>query len=118
MCYNKQKFLGPAGLWNNLVQPVYGGVAQLGERTVRIRKAGGSIPLVSTNPKEASVDASFSFHGFCQPHLLSKQGVCPRQTPCFLLCNIGKFGADQLCQIVGVQFHLPANASGAYGDGG
>ena len=29
----------------------YGGVAQLGERTVRIRKVKGSIPSVSTNKK-------------------------------------------------------------------
>ena len=29
----------------------YGGVAQLGERTVRIRKVKGSIPSVSTTKK-------------------------------------------------------------------
>ena len=33
----------------------YGGVAQLGERTVRIRKVKGAIPSVSTNKKVSFV---------------------------------------------------------------
>ena len=34
-----------------IVQSEYGRVAQLGERTVRIRKVVGSIPIRSTNKK-------------------------------------------------------------------
>ena len=45
----------------------HGGVAQLGERTVRIRKVKGSNPSVSTNL--GSLEADFPF--FIQPYSLS-----------------------------------------------
>ena len=42
----------------------YGGVAQLGERTVRIRKVKGSIPSVSTTNENPVDDKSAGFFRF------------------------------------------------------
>ena len=39
----------------------YGGVAQLGERTVRIRKVVGSIPIRSTKKGKAPQRGAFPF---------------------------------------------------------
>ena len=41
---------------------VYGGVAQLGERTVRIRKVESSILFVSTKKKDTTEVVSFLFY--------------------------------------------------------
>ncbi len=41
--------------------PIYGGIAQLGERLNGIQEVRGSIPLISTKKKRASKRMSFSF---------------------------------------------------------
>lgn len=42
-------YMSVAAFFLNLLETVYGGVAQLGERDVRNVEASGSIPLTSTN---------------------------------------------------------------------
>ena len=51
MCYNTKA----------VVKTVFGGVAQLGERTVRIRKVKGSNPSVSTTGPRTKVLGPFAF---------------------------------------------------------
>ena len=57
LCYNNQAVIEPAVRHGPGTS--YGGVAQLGERTVRIRKVKGSNPSVSTNL--GSLEADFPF---------------------------------------------------------
>ena len=45
----------------NIIMPHHGLVAQLGERTVRIRKVEGSIPFESTNQKATPSGVVFLF---------------------------------------------------------
>ena len=49
-------------LWYNSL--AFGGVAQLGERTVRIRKVKGSNPSVSTIKTTCFLQVVFYFEGF------------------------------------------------------
>ena len=53
LCYNNQAVIEPAVRHGPGTS--YGGVAQLGERTVRIRKVKGSNPSVSTK-KDCCLD--------------------------------------------------------------
>ena len=53
---------------------IFGRVAQLGERTVRIRKVEGSIPFMSTNKKAAFV---------CQANAAFLNDVCFQQMMSF-----------------------------------
>ncbi len=67
LCYNNQAVIEPAVRHGPGTS--YGGVAQLGERTVRIRKVKGSNPSVSTKQKIAIFIVIAIF--FCYSRLLS-----------------------------------------------
>ena len=55
-----KKLLKLLYMYDNIIS-VIGGVAQLGERTVRIRKVMGSIPTVSTKKRLVKTSRFFIF---------------------------------------------------------
>ena len=63
LCYNNQAVIEPAVRHGPGTS--YGGVAQLGERTVRIRKVKGSNPSVSTNYGKSGFRLPFFHTAVC-----------------------------------------------------